>query len=159
MLFKYLTENNIPVTNNFTKNTLIEQVLEYWKNLENGTKYKYPLQQPPSQSLQPQQLLQPIYSHSQIFTEYTRPTENFPINIMSRNFCSWFYKNVNDFTIQPNDFWSDCTCVVRMIDRNGELKEDSTITSRLVLNLLYSVKGQFNFYYNPNLTHEGTRGK
>jgi hypothetical protein len=118
-------------------------------------------QQQQSQEQQQQQPQQQLYSQSsQIFPEQqTRQTENFPINVMSRNFCSWFYKNFNDFTIQPNDFWSDCTCVVRMIDKNGELKEDSTITSRLVLNLLYSLRSQFNFYFNPNLTHEGTRGK
>lgn len=78
---------------------------------------------------------------------------------MSRNFCSWFYKNLNENTIQLNDFWSDSTCIVKMIDSSGDVKEDSTITSGLVLNLLFSIKTQFNFYFNPNLSYEGTRGK
>lgn len=158
MLLKYLTENNIPVTNNFTKTTLVEQVIEYWKNLENGIKYPIVQQSQSEQQQQSQQ--QQIYPHVTYSADHlARPTENFPINVMSRNFCSWFYKNFNEFTIQPNDFWSDCTLHVQMIDRNGELKEDSTITSRLVLNLLYSIKSQFNFYFNPNLSYEGTRGK
>lgn len=163
MLLKYLTDNNIPVTNNFTKSTLVEQVIEYWKNLENGVKY------PPVSSIQHSQPEQPpppqqqqFYSQHHITysaDHLARPTENFPINVMSRNFCSWFYKNFNEFAIQPNDFWSDCTIHVQMIDRNGDLKEESTITARLVLNLLYSVRSQFNFYFNPNLSFEGTRGK
>ncbi|KAG5676899.1 hypothetical protein PVAND_006702 [Polypedilum vanderplanki] len=149
MLYKYLTDKNIPITNNFTKTTLVEQILFYWKNTESQM-----------QQYQDHQQQQSFSQQSQVSNEqHTRQTENFPINIMSRNFSSWFYKNYNDFTIQPNDFWSDCTCVVRIIDKNGDLKEDSTITSRLVLNLLYSIRGQFNFYFNPNLSHEGTRGK
>lgn len=162
MLLKYLTDNNIPVTNNFTKTTLVEQVIEYWKNLENGVKYpsvQQSVEQQHSQhQLQHQQINYPQVTYS---AEHhtTRHTENFPINVMSRNFCSWFYKNFNEFTIQPNDFWNDCTLHIQMIDRNGEIKEDSTITARLVLNLLYSMKSQFNFYFNPNLSYEGTRGK
>lgn len=166
MLLKYLTDNNVPVTNNFTKTTLVEQVIEYWKNLENGIKYptiqQNPIEQSSQQPATQQQLQQQInYPHHITYSSehLVRTSENFPINVMSRNFCSWFYKNFNEFTIQPNDFWSDCTFHVQMIDRNGELKEDSTITSRLVLNLLYSIKSQFNLYFNPNLSYEGTRGK
>lgn len=159
MLLKYLTDNNVPVTNNFTKNTLIDQIVAFWRNSENGIRY------PPSQPQSSSQIYQlPITQqqdqhHHPISEIHSNQTEHFPINIMSRNFCSWFYKNFNETTIQPNDFWNDCTCVIRMIDNSGEIKEDSTITSRLVLNLLYSIKTQFNFYFNPNLSHEGTRGK
>ncbi|KAL7049077.1 hypothetical protein ACKWTF_003586 [Chironomus riparius] len=161
MLLKYLTDSNIPVTNNFTKSTLVEQVIEYWKNLENGVKYPpvSSIQQPEPLSQQQPQQIYPQHHITYSTDHLARPTENFPINVMSRNFCSWFYKNFNEFTIQPNDFWSDCTIHVQMIDRNGDLKEDSTITARLVLNLLYSIKSQFNFYFNPNLSYEGTRGK
>jgi Domain of unknown function (DUF4518) len=145
MLLKYLTDNNIPVTNNFTKATLVDQVLEYWRNLETGTRFHHQQQQ---------QIYHPLPVESN-----EHKTEHFPINIMSRSFCGWFYKNFNDCTIQPSDFWQDGSCLVRMIDNAGDVKEDSTITPRLILNLLYSIKSRFNFYFNPNLSHEGTRGK
>lgn len=144
ILLKYLTDNNVPIHNNFTKTSLVEQVIEYWRNTENGG-----VIQQPHQSLAPPENVTITHNKS----------EDFPINIMSRNFSSWFFKNLNDNLIQLNDFWNDCTCIVRMVDSSGDIKEDSTITSRLVLNLLYTIKNQFSFYFNPNVTYEGTRGK
>lgn len=165
MLLKYLTDNNVPVTNNnFTKTTLVDQVIEYWRNPEGSIRYSNLSHAPPStlQSIQQlpqlQSQLEPIYHDQQVLTDANR-TEHFPINLMARNFSNWFYKNFNECTIQPDDFWNDATCIIRLIDSSGEVKEDSTITSRLVLNLMYAIKGQFNFFFNPNLSHDGTRGK
>lgn len=155
ILLKYLTDHNIPVTNNFTKTTLVEQVIEFWRSNENGTRQSANYQN----HVQPQQ--QQISSHhlQQASENLIKRSEQFPVNVMSRNFCSWFYKNLNENTIQLNDFWNDTTCIIKMIDSSGDVKEDSTITSGLVLNLLISIKNQFNFYFNPNLSYEGTRGK
>lgn len=167
MLLKYLTDNNVPVTNNnFTKTTLVDQVIEFWRNPEGSVRYSHHQQQQPpppssSSSLSHQQIYEQHsqHLHHQVSSLESTRTEHFPINLMARNFSSWFYKNFNECTIQPDDFWSDATCIIRMIDSSGEIKEDSTITSRLVLNLLYTIKGQFNFFFNPNLSHDGTRGK
>ncbi len=150
MLFKYLTDKNIPVTNsNFTKNTLVDQILEYWRDPGRSAQCSYQHQQ--SQQISNQ-------TQHQISSDTNR-AENFPINVMSRTFSNWFFQNFNENNIQRNDFWSDCSCLVRVIDNSGEIKEDSTITAKLVLDLLYAIKNQFNFYFNPNLSHQGTRGK
>lgn len=147
-MLKYLTDNNVPVTNNFTKTSLVEQVIEFWRNGENGTRHD------------PQQIYsQQQSTHSHPAENLIKKSENFPVNCMARNFASWFYKNLNENTIQLNDFWNDASCLIRMIDSSGDVKEDSTITSGLVLNLLFSIKNQFNFYFNPNVSYEGTRGK
>lgn len=138
MLYKYLTDNNIPVTSNFTKTTLVDQVIEYWRRGE-----------------------------SQGVNEDRRQTtetavidkQHFPINVMAKNFTSWFFKNLNENMIQIQDFWSDVTCTVKMVDNADNVKEDSTITSHHVLGLLLTTKSQFNFYFNPNCSYEGTRGK
>lgn len=150
ILLKYLTDKNVPVTNNFTKTTLVEQVIEYWRNSEHTTRNHHHVESIHQQQQQP-------YNHSA--ENLIKKSEGFPVNIMARNFCSWFYKNLNDSTIQLNDFWSDSTCVIKLIDSTGDVKEDSTITAGLVLNLLFSTKTQFSFYFNPNLSYEGTRGK
>lgn len=151
ILLKYLTDNNVPVTNNFTKASLVEQVIEYWRNSENGMRHHT--------INHTQEHIQDQLQNHHSAESLIKKSENFPVNIMSRNFCSWFYKNLNENTIQLNDFWSDSTCIIKMIDSSGDVKEDSTITSGLVLNLLFSIKSQFNFYFNPNLSYEGTRGK
>lgn len=143
ILLKYLTDNNVPVTNNFTKASLVEQVIEFWRSTEHGNRH-------PTMNHQ-----QHIHSAESLI----KKSENFPVNVMSRNFSSWFYKNLNENSIQLNDFWSDSTFQLKIIDSSGDVKEDSTITSGLVLNLLFSIKTQFNFYFNPNLSYEGTRGK
>lgn len=140
LLLKYLTDCNVPVTNNFTKTTLVEQVIEFWKRTENVVAAHGSVTN---------------HSDAENLTTSIPKSENYPINIMSRNFSSWFYKNLNESSIQLNDFWTDCTCTIRMIDSSGEIKEDATITSRLVLNLLYTIKNQFNFFFNPNISHEG----
>ncbi|CRL00091.1 CLUMA_CG013373, isoform A [Clunio marinus] len=148
ILLKYLTDNNIAVTNNFTKTSLVEQVIDFWRSTEHGNRQPIASQQ---------HIFQQQHQHS--IERLSKKSEDFPVNVMSRNFSSWFYKNLNDNTIQINDFWSDSTCVIKIIDSSGDVKEDSTITSALVLNLLFSTKTQFNFYFNPNLSYEGTRGK
>lgn len=151
ILLKYLTDKNVPVTNNFTKTTLVEQVIEYWRNSEHGTRHHH------QQHVENIQQQQPYNHTAESLIKIS--SESFPVNVMARNFASWFYKNLNDNTIQLNDFWSDSTCVIKIIDSSGDVKEDSTITAGLVLNLLFSIKTQFSFYFNPNLSYEGTRGK
>lgn len=136
MLYKYLTDNNVPVTNNFTKTTLVDQVIEFWRRSE--TLPAEDRRQSDANALN---------------------REQFPINIMAKNFTSWFFKNLNENMIQLHDFWSDVTATVKMVDNAGDIKEDSTITAHHVLNLLLSVKTQFNFFFNPNCSYEGTRGK
>lgn len=152
MLYKYLTDKNVPVTNNFTKTTLVEQVIEYWRSTEHGPRELVMNHQLDHIHQQPQH-------HHHTAENLIKKSEDFPVNVMARNFSSWFYKNLNENTIQLNDFWNDSSCIIRMIDSSGDVKEDSTITSGLVLNLLFSIKTQFNFYFNPNLSYEGTRGK
>ena len=119
---------------------MVEQVIEFWKRTENVAAAHGSVIN---------------HSDAENLTTSIPKSENYPINIMSRNFSSWFYKNLNESSIQLNDFWTDCTCTIRMIDSSGEIKEDATITSRLVLNLLYTIKNQFNFFFNPNISHEG----
>lgn len=149
ILFTYLTAMNVPVTSNFTKNTLVEQVIEYWNSTEHR---RHP------------EISQHTHQHQEAYMHHSaesllRKSEDFPANVMAKNFSSWFFKNLNENSIREHDFWSDCTCVIRMIDSQGDVKEDSTISSGLVLNLLFSVKTQFNFFFNPNLSYQGTRGK
>lgn len=114
MLLKYLTDKNVPVVNNFTKTSLVEQIIEYWKSTEHQT---------PNQ-----QNIENIHHQQQPLCQYTaesliNKSEHFPVNVMARNFASWFYKNLNDNTIQLHDFWSDSTCSIKMIDSSGEIKE------------------------------------
>lgn len=153
MLYKYLTDKNVPVTNNFTKTTLVEQVIEFWRSTEHGPR------EPCHVMSHAENIHQPQLHHHHTTENLIKKSEDFPVNVMARNFSSWFYKNLNENTIQLNDFWNDSSCIIRMIDSSGDVKEDSTITSGLVLNLLFSIKTQFNFYFNPNLSYEGTRGK
>lgn len=143
----------MPVTNNFTKTTLVDQVIEYWKNTENGGS----LSSGGSSSHSGAENLS-VPAHHTIPAAPAK-SEDFPINVMSRNFSKWFFENLNLNSIQLNDFWNDCSCTVRMVDNAGEIKEDATITARLVLSLLSNIRNQFNFYFNPNVTHDGVQGR
>jgi hypothetical protein len=121
MLLKYLTDKNVPVVNNFTKTSLVEQTIEYWRSTEHASHQNI-------ENIHHQQ--QSHYNHTA--ESLVNRSEHFPVNVMARNFCSWFYKNLNENSIQINDFWSDATCSVKMVDSSGEVKEGE---SRMSWNL------------------------
>ena len=139
-LYQYLHENRVQIDENFTKVILIEKTVHLWKE-------KFDLQQPPPQSTE---------NNNQI--NVNDNTENYPINIMSKKFSSWFYENLNSNKLTENDFWKDAGCCMRL--QNLDQIEENTITGgNEVQNLILGLKNRFSIFFNPNLCHEGVQGR
>lgn len=144
VLFKYLHEHKVPVYENYTKLLLIERIEEFWNN--RGGKSSASDTGP---------------NHSSQTVSSNINSEHFPINLMSREFCTWFFKNYNSDTLKSNDFWLDTNISIRiMASGNGGSTNDSeTEGNENALEMLMHLRKQLNILFNPNLCHEGVQGR
>lgn len=135
VLFKYLHEKRVQVCENYTKLLLIERIIEYW----NGNK---PLPEKPRD----------------VVVEAALNADKFPINLMSKEFSEWFFKNFNENGLKSADFWLDCSTNVRIVaaadksDINAEGNEKT-------LEILRHLQGSLGVVFNPNLCYEGVQGR
>lgn len=157
-LFKYLHSKKEPVTSDFTKQLLIEKILQYWKRCffmcddEVGEEQtNEPTRLPSSTNIQ--QLL-PTNQQSS-----SDQTEQFPINQMARKFATWFYENLNTNRLQENDFWHNCKCSVQFLENKQCLMEEEYCGAAAVLEFCQSLLSKFSLYLNLNDTHLGTQGR
>lgn len=135
VLFKYLHSHRVPVYENFTKLLLIERMIEYWQTRSKGDEVTASVT--------------------------TVNSEHFPINLMSRQFCSWFFENFNGDSLKQNDFWVDCYVSVRIVAAgHGDVVNDrETNSNDACLEMLSHLKRSLNILFNPNLCHEGVQGR
>lgn len=150
----------------FTKQLLIEKILQYWKQSfyladfesdsdsqsSNSAATKNQLDNtPPSLSLSS--------SSSSKQTESNQNPELFPINQMARHFAQWFYENLNSNRLQARDFWSDCKCSVQFMENRQCLIEEQHLGAEAVLEFCKSLLDKYNLYLNLNISHSGTQGR
>uniref|UniRef100_A0A336MES1 CSON014928 protein n=1 Tax=Culicoides sonorensis TaxID=179676 RepID=A0A336MES1_CULSO len=143
VLFKYLHAHRVPVYENFTKLLLIERMIEYWqtRNKDSGD-----ISQNLSQSVSETPVRQ-------------INTEHFPINLMSRQFCTWFFENFNKEILKLNDFWVDCFINIRILAAGQDINDNETNGNQPCLDMLLNLKRQLSILFNPNLCHEGVQGR
>lgn len=139
VLFKYLTGHGVSVYENFTKLLLIERMIEYWQTRSSSGTVREPDQVP-------------VMNPDSI-------SEHFPINIMSRQFCSWFFENFNTDTLKQNDLWVDCCLSVRIVAAGKEVNDTETNGNEACLEMLSHLKKQLGILFNPNPCHEGVQGR
>lgn len=157
ILFKYLHSKKVPVTSDFTKQLLIEKILQYWKQSFYLSDDEYSddnkTQQTATSSIEIQSThpINPINNSDQ--------PEYFPINQMARKFAAWFYENLNTNQLQMSDFWSDCKCMVNFLEHQQCLMQEEHFGSEAVLNFCQSLLSKYNLYLNLNISHSGTQGR
>ncbi|XP_031631866.1 uncharacterized protein C3orf38 homolog [Contarinia nasturtii] len=156
-LFRYLHSKKQSVTSEFTKQLLIEKILQYWKQLyylsdddDDGTVN--------TKNELPQDVQVPASNHNSIATNDHHP-EHFPINQMARTFATWFYENLNSNRLQANDFFCDCKCTVRFLENQQILMEEEHLSAQNVLEFCQSLLSKYNLYLNLNISHSGTQGR
>lgn len=160
-LFKYLHSKKVPVTSEFTKQLLIEKVLQFWKQFFNLSHdgacsgvVESVMDKLPERTIA--SVLQP--HHSITSNELDQP-EHFPINQMARTFATWFYENLNSNQLQVSDFWCDCKCTVQFLENQLCLVEEEHLGAEAVLKFCQSLLSKYNLYLNLNITHSGTQGR
>lgn len=150
ILFKYLNHRKVSVTLDFSKQILIEKVVQYWSET-----YKYPEDEVQGSNNDKPNVNTESINKENISTEYT---ENFPVHLMARQFGNWFFDEYNQSNLNANDFWPDVACEIDLISMS-EIQQQSTTTAQNVLELLTSLKLKYEFFFNPNVCHSGIQGR
>jgi len=81
------------------------------------------------------------------------------IDEMAHQFTNWFYSLLNQCQLGMEHFWQDCNmCLVLSSERDCSTLEVKNSAAD-VAQLIWDTKARNNLYFNPNLSHEGVRGR
>ncbi|XP_026832481.1 uncharacterized protein C3orf38 homolog isoform X2 [Drosophila erecta] len=138
LLFTYLSKRGADAATDFSKADLIAKVIECWKD-----------EHQPSNELSEGQTSSLLHKQSE---------EDYPIHTIARKFGEWFFDRFNADTLSLVDLWADAALHLTIIASDG-INECKCSTAAEVLSALTSAKQQFDFYFNPNLTHAGIQGR
>lgn len=158
ILFKYLHDKHVPVTNNFTKQLLIEKVLQFWKKLYCSVQ----ITESPDEDYDDEECSEIVMSEMD-----SQPApivdnsdqQHFPINQMARKFANWFYGQLNTGTLREIDFWRDVNCSAQFLERGVCFVDEEHCSDANVLAFCHSLRTQYELYFNLNESHTGTQGR
>ena len=154
-LFKYLHAKKVAVTSEFTKQLLIEKILQYWKQTFFLSDDDEIVDGPHNERTKP--IAEPQSNHQ--ISHSSDQSEQFPINQMARKFATWFYENLNTNRLQVSDFWCNCKCAVQFLENQQCLMEEEHVGAQAVLEFCQSLLAKYNLYLNLNISHSGTQGR
>lgn len=162
---------------NFTKQLLIDKVLQFWKqshasknNESNSTghitTYESNADEESSEIMmfesddedETTTAVVVLPSSSQSIAN-NHNEEDFPINQMARKFANWFYTNLNSGQLQSTDFWIDVQCSAQFLERGICVVNEEHCSNTNVLTFCESLRNQYRLYFNLNETHSGTQGR
>ncbi|EDX08688.1 GD13553 [Drosophila simulans] len=138
LLFTYLSNRRADAATDFSKADLIAKVIQYWKQEHQS-----------SIELSGDQTSSSLHNQSE---------EDYPIHKIARKFGEWFFERFNADALSLVDLWADATLHLTIRASDG-INELECTTAAEVLSALTSAKQQFDFYFNPNLTHAGIQGR
>lgn len=157
-LFKYLHGKKVAVTSEFTKQLLIEKILQHWKQsyylIDDDCNDDRPTNRT-STHIEPARTL----AQESASTNAQEHPESFPINQMARTFATWFYENLNTNRLQVSDFWCNCECSVQFWENRQCLMEEQHSGAQAVLEFCQSLLSKYNLYLNLNISHSGSQGR
>lgn len=146
MLFKYLHDKRVPVTESITKQSLIDKIINYWnKSTSKATAH-------PVETNAPHQSTLAAATSGKVEHE-------FPIHQMSRAFARWFYDNLNASKIAANDFWSDVRCETNFLENRTVMQHEQLNGSEYTEQHLKSLITNYQLYFNLNDCFDGVQGR
>lgn len=158
ILFKYLHSNKVAVKSEFTKQLLIDKIIEFWEGNNRQVQRK--------ESEDVIDTTNECYEVEMIEDETQEKTaenfdspEHFPINQMSRKFAAWFYSKLNCRNLQAFDFWRECECSVQFFNQKVCAIEETHNGSESVAEICRELKDKYELYFNLNESHSGTQGR
>lgn len=83
----------------------------------------------------------------------------FPINVLARQYASWFYERVNNSAVQIEDLWGQCKCHVEFYERKDHFLTQEFTEAESVLGFLRAIPNEYQLYMNLNIDHAGTQGR
>lgn len=132
------------VTSKFTKQLLIDEILDYWRKTFNTSTNQDNCD---------------IEIDEISINQKTEHPQDFPINQMARKFAAWFYANLNLNQLQVSDFWCDCKCQVQFLEQRQILLDEQHVGAEAAFEFCRSLQTTYNLYLNLNISHSGTQGR
>ncbi|XP_037905610.1 uncharacterized protein C3orf38 homolog [Hermetia illucens] len=140
VLFKYLHTCKVAASTRFTKAALIEDIINFWALQDSQPK---PVKDETSH--QPE-------------SQHVADTENFPINLMARQFTHWFFDRFNSNKLSSDDFWGDVNIQIT-INYEDEIDERDASGSQEAVHMLNQMKSDLNLFFNACTLHQGCQGR
>ncbi|GJQ68498.1 hypothetical protein Trydic_g17071 [Trypoxylus dichotomus] len=144
VLFTYLHNKNVSIELPTTKDKLVAKVCELWnltspKDIKINNAESYDT----ATSTNSQQVAESAENN---------------VNAMAKQFVRWFYEmmNSNEY-IDPSHFYFDARLKLNLISNGTETTEE-TESANAIVELLFRTKTEYNLFFNPNLTSDGTQG-
>lgn len=153
ILFNYLDDKNVTVTMPITKDALIDKLLHFWEKHDEDIRTSKEIISENTPVIQ------------NVYNIYTAPTQNNErsknvVSEMALKFSEWFYSIMNsDNMIPVEHFYPDAKLKLNLIsatitDSNMVENDQSQIVQ-----LLFNTKLKHGLCFNPNLSHDGIKGK
>lgn len=165
ILFKYLHDKHVPVTNNFTKQLLIEKILQFWRQSFCSThdgNHSVQITELPVVDYDDDDDSEVAMSEMDVLPAPiidNSDQQHFPINQMARKFAHWFYEQLNTGTLREIDFWRDVNCSAQFLERGVCFVDEELCSNTNVLAFCHSLRTHYELYFNLNESHSGTQGR
>ncbi|XP_017057941.1 uncharacterized protein C3orf38 homolog [Drosophila ficusphila] len=143
LLFTYLHCRQPEVATDFSKADLMSKVIEYWEQNHDQNSRR---------------LLSGDQAGASEVSISEQSEKDYPIHAIARKFGEWFFERFNSDSLSLVDLWTDAVLHLTIIASDG-INEQECTTAAEVLSALMSAKQQFDFHFNPNLTHAGIQGR
>ncbi|CAH0381197.1 unnamed protein product [Bemisia tabaci] len=98
----------------------------------------------------------------------SHPANQFSVEELALKFSEWFYGLVNkteyissnpsESDLGPQHFWQDASIQISL-HSECEVSSHTAMSGVEVSELILNIKTQHNLFFNPNLSHDGVRGK
>ncbi|XP_058466221.1 uncharacterized protein LOC131439342 [Malaya genurostris] len=182
-IFKYLQNYNVQLPPESTKSSLIKQCVHFWR-----VKYGAPVEgtssSDPLTTIHPSTSAESSSSNSTMQNaasnlknlvatggpmgnntngpgyETTEPgLEQYPVNLLALDYTIWFFLKWNRNSLDESAFWPDAVCSVMLEISESQQGVEEVRGQKDIINLILSLKFQYNFQFVPNVMFDGCQGR
>ncbi|XP_058837160.1 uncharacterized protein LOC131693399 [Topomyia yanbarensis] len=181
-IFKYLQSYNVQLPPESTKSSLIKQCLHFWR-VKYGAPAEGTSSSDPLAAILPSTSAESSSSNSTkqnvgnlknlVATggpmgnntngpgyETTEPgLEQYPVNLLALDYSIWFFLKWNRNSLDESAFWPNAVCSVMLEISESQQGVEEVRGQKDIINLILSLKFQYNFQFVPNIMFDGCQGR
>uniref|UniRef100_A0A182JP76 Yip1 domain-containing protein n=1 Tax=Anopheles christyi TaxID=43041 RepID=A0A182JP76_9DIPT len=85
--------------------------------------------------------------------------EQYPVNLLALDYTVWFFLKWNRNSLDESAFWIDANCTVMLEISETQQGTEQVCGPQDIINLILSLKFQYNFQLVPNIMFDGCQGR
>uniref|UniRef100_A0A182PII2 Yip1 domain-containing protein n=1 Tax=Anopheles epiroticus TaxID=199890 RepID=A0A182PII2_9DIPT len=85
--------------------------------------------------------------------------EQYPVNLLALDYTVWFFLKWNRNSLDESAFWADANCTVMLEISETQQGTEQVCGPQDIINLILSLKFQYNFQLVPNIMFDGCQGR